>query len=237
MFSKRSSQKELMDGLVLDEASLNKNLRELEITNSWFGGKNTLISALNMVHQKHANLFRNKKTTIADLGCGGGDLLIAIHDWAKCNELNVDLVGIDTNSFMIQYATEKSSAVSNIRFENVNVISDAFSAMQFDIVCLNNFCHHLRDPELISLLKQLKKKTNLAIFINDLHRHWLPYLAIVGLSRLLNFSYLAKHDGSLSVLRAFQKHELIHLLALADIDCYTIHWRWTFRWQIIIWQK
>jgi len=224
-----------MDDLVLDEEALSKNLQELAATNNWFGGKSTLISALNTVHKRYSGAFENKKITIADLGCGGGDLLMATHEWAKAKELNIDLIGIDANPFMVRYSAEKSSAADNIQLKIANVFSDEFSAMQFDIVCLNNFCHHLSDPELILLLKQLKEQTRLAIIINDLHRHWLPYLAIQGLSQLLNFSYLAKHDGPLSVLRAFQKCELINLLTSAGPNNYQIRRRWAFRWEIIVW--
>ncbi len=109
--------------------------------------------------------------------------------------------------------------------------------MRFDIVCLNTFCHHLSDTDLIKLLKQLEIQTSTAIIVNDLHRHWIAYLSITWISRLLNFSYLAKHDGPLSVLRAFRKRELIDLIKLADFNCYRIRWRWAFRWEVILWKK
>lgn len=237
IFNKRSHKKELMDNLTLEGAALSKNLQELEAVNSWLGGKKTLLSALNTIYQKRPGSLKNKKIVIADLGCGGGDLLKAIHDWAKVKELNVDLIGIDANPFMVRYAVKKLQPFNNVRFKTVNVLSDAFKAVQFDIVCLNAFCHHLSDPDLIALLKQLEKQTSIAIIVNDLHRHWFAYLSIQCLSRLFNFSYLARHDGPLSVLRAFQKHELVDLLKLAHIDCYQIRWRWAFRWEMIIWKK
>src|SRR5688572_12926724 len=89
MFSKRSGEKELVDDLALDDPALAQNLRELEAVNYWLGGKSTLISALNQVYRQQSSLFRAKTITIADLGCGGGDLLRAVHDWAKAKSLNV----------------------------------------------------------------------------------------------------------------------------------------------------
>lgn len=236
-FSQRSGKKELVDDLALNDTALAQNLKELEAVNHWLGGKTTLISALDKVCQQHSRLIEAKTITLADLGCGGGDLLRAVHDWAKTKQLNVELIGIDANPFMVRYAIEKSRAFGKIRFETANVLSDAFKTMRFDIVCLNTFCHHLSDADLLKLLKQLKTQTSTAIIVNDLHRHWIAYLSIKWISRLLNFSYLARHDGPLSVLRAFRKRELTDLIKLADFDCYRIRWRWAFRWEVILWKK
>src|SRR3990170_6091677 len=116
MFSKRSGKKELVDDLALDDTALAQNLQELEAVNHWLGGKRTLISALDKVCQRHSRLVKAKTMTIADLGCGGGDLLRAVHDWAKAKQLNVELIGIDANPFMVRYAAGQSSTFRKIRF-------------------------------------------------------------------------------------------------------------------------
>jgi SAM-dependent methyltransferase len=237
MFSKRSAEKELMDDLALDDAALTRNLQELEAVNHWLGARTTLIRALDEVCRRDPRLLDGRTVTIADLGCGGGDLLRAVHEWADAKPLAVELVGIDANPFMVRHAAERSRAFSEIRFETANVLSDAFKTMRFDIVCLNTFCHHLSDADLIKLLKQLETQTASAIIVNDLHRHWIAYLSIKWISRLFDFSYLARHDGPLSVLRAFRKRELIDLIELADFDRYRIRWRWAFRWEVILWKQ
>lgn len=237
MFSMRSGKKELVDDLALDDPALTRNLLELEAVNQWLGGRSTLISALDQVCRQHARALKGKTITIADLGCGGGDLLRAVHEWSRANQMNVDLIGIDANPFMVRHAVEKSRMFGAIRFVTANVLSDEFKTMRFDIVCLNTFCHHLSDSVLVGLLRQLEAQTSAAIIINDLHRHWIAYLSITWISRLLNFSYLAKHDGPLSVLRSFRKRELIDLIKRADSFCYRIRWRWAFRWEVILWKQ
>jgi len=236
MFDERSDKKELVDDLALDDSALGKNLEELEAVNRWLGGRTTLISALDKVYRKHSSTLENKTVTIADLGCGGGDLLRATHVWARAKHLKVNLIGIDANPFMVRYALQKSQADGAIRFMTLNVFCDAFKTMRIDIACLNTFCHHLGDPDLVTLLKQLRQQTSTAIIVNDLHRHWIAYLSIKWISRLLNFSYLARHDGPLSVLRAFRKCELIKLIKLAKVDSYQIRWHWAFRWEMILWK-
>jgi 2-polyprenyl-3-methyl-5-hydroxy-6-metoxy-1,4-benzoquinol methylase len=164
-------------------------------------------------------------------------LLRDTHDWANDNGLSVELVGIDANPATIKCAIKNTNGFNDIQFKTANVLSDELKQMQFDVVCLNSFCHHLSDASLIALLKQLQTQTRVAIIINDLHRHWFAYLSIKWLAQLLNFSYLSKHDGPMSVLRAFQKHELIDLLKAANIDRFQIRWHWAFRWEVIIWNK
>ena len=56
----------------------------------------------------------------------------------------------------------------------------------------------------------------------------------VILTRLFSRSYLVKHDAPLSVLRGFKKKELEELLNKAGILNYTIHWKWAFRWLVIV---
>jgi 2-polyprenyl-3-methyl-5-hydroxy-6-metoxy-1,4-benzoquinol methylase len=136
---------------------------------------------------------------------------------------------------MIQYATEKSHSYTNLSYQILNIFSSEFKEMKFDIITINSFCHHLDNVTLISLYRQLTMQTHFAIIINDLHRHWISYYVFKGLAKIFNFSYLTKHDGSLSILRAFRKQELLDLLQSANINLYQIRWRWPFRWEIIIW--
>jgi 2-polyprenyl-3-methyl-5-hydroxy-6-metoxy-1,4-benzoquinol methylase len=235
VFDKRSDENEIMDDLSLKGDDLRKNLDELEYTNRWFGSKKLLLGALNKIHKTYLSDFNNKQIVIGDFGCGGGDLLRIINHWAKSKKISVKLIGFDANPFMIQYAIEKSHSCSNIDYQVLDIYSLEFKQLQFDIIILNSLCHHFSNPSLITLYQQLITQTRLAIIINDLQRHWISYYAIKWLSKLLNFSNLAKHDGALSVLRAFRKQELVDLLCLANIPSYQIRWRWAFRWELIIW--
>jgi 2-polyprenyl-3-methyl-5-hydroxy-6-metoxy-1,4-benzoquinol methylase len=247
MFRFRSTQTELMDNLELNEAALISNLDEIEMTNRWFGSIRNIISALNHIYKNYDDVFGKSEVVIADLGCGSGDLLRAIAKWAAHKQIKIKLIGFDANACVLNCAVEKSHQYPNIEYHKYNILSSDFKTMQFDITTLNSFCHHLDDATLIKLLSQLQKQSNLAVIINDLHRHWLPYWSIKLISKWLNFSYLAQHDGPLSVLKAFKKKELIslaHSIKLASnesakpnttVPSFFIRWSWAFRWQIIMW--
>lgn len=235
MFRHRSTKSELMDDLTLDSDELRKNLDELELYNKWLGGKKVLISSLDKIYRKYLSCFTNQKTIIADLGCGSGDLTRAIDNWAKSKNMLADVIGIDANPCMTQYARDKSKMHSSINYQTLNIFSAEFSRLAFDIVCLNSVSHHFSDKALVDLLQQLARQTRLAIIINDLQRNWLSYYAIKAITGIFPVSSLAKHDAPLSVLKAFHKNDLINLFQQSNLKAYSIRWAWAFRWDIIIW--
>lgn len=235
MFKKRCEQLELMDDLALSSDALIKNLDELSYVNRWLGGKRALLTAVNKIYQKYHHYFKRNVPSLVDIGCGSGDLLRSLQCWSQRKRCNIALNGIDANAFTLRYAEEKSKHYPEIRYEAGNIFSSAFTEQRFDIVTLNSVCHHFTDTELSALLQQLRAQTNLAIIINDFHRHWLAYYSIICLTRLLPCSYLIKYDAPLSVLRAFRKRELIELLATVPDVRVQIRWKWAFRWQVIIW--
>ncbi len=237
MFNNRSTKQELMDDLSLSNDELRKNLDELEIYNNWLGCKNVLINSLNTIHEKYSSYIDTHKIIIGDLCCGGGDLLREIDHWAKSLNLTVELIGVDANSFMIEYAKQKSTEFPNIQYRVMDILSPEFSQMQFDIVCINSSTHHFNDEQLVYLCKRLSEQTKLAIIINDLHRHWFSYYAIKLITKIFDISYLAKHDAPLSVLRSFKKDELINIFKLANLHSFEIKWTWAFRWKAIVWLK
>lgn len=231
MIEQRSQTKELMDEEIPDPQVLRQNLIELIQFNRWLGGKHTLISALNKVLKK-----TNKKSiNLVDLGCGGGDLLFAIDRWAKNHSLTIQLFGIDVNPVMIEYAKQNFN-LANTQYSVADILNENLN-VQTDIFCLNAVCHHLQDAEIINLLKNLKQQMQLAIVINDLRRNRFAYYAIKVITTLFQCSSLARNDAPLSVLRAFNKKELIKLLQSANIEHYQIEKSWAFRWRIIIWKE
>jgi ubiquinone/menaquinone biosynthesis C-methylase UbiE len=231
VFEKRCEEPELMDDFSLATDELRRNLDEIEQLNDWVGSKRLLIRALEKIHQKYPQ----QPLVIADLCCGSGDLLRCIRQWALDKHIDVQLIGIDANSCMVNYAAEKSNAADNISYQKMDIFSPEFKRYQFDIATINSSCHHFNNAELTQLFNQLAKQAKLAVVINDLHRHWLSYFSIKWLTKCFSYSSLSRHDGPLSVLRAFRKTELRQLLHAAGIKKYEIHWRWIFRWEVIIW--
>ena len=238
MFKQRATQAELMDDLNLSNEALRRNLDELEIINKWLGGNAVVTNALNKILSKDkSKTISGSPLKIADLGCGGGDILREVANWAKQKKITVNLTGIDANSFMVEYATQKCAHFPNIQVLQENIFASEFKQRKFDIIICSLFCHHFTDKQLVQLFRQLYQQVRVAVIINDLHRHPLAYYSIKWLTKLFSRSYLVRNDAPLSVLRAFRKSEIQVILAAAGITNYTLRWLWAFRWQIILHQN
>jgi 2-polyprenyl-3-methyl-5-hydroxy-6-metoxy-1,4-benzoquinol methylase len=256
--SYRSNEKELIDDLELDNDALRENLEELALINKYLGGNQVTISGLsslifdarnsmfdirksNIKHLKSDNgnqtsniEHQTSKLTIADLGCGGGDMLIVMANWAKKQNLNAQFIGIDANDFMIDFAKKRTANYQNISYLHQNIFAEEFKQHQFDIVTMTLFCHHFDDESLIKILQQFRKQTRLGVVINDIHRHWFAYHSIAWITKLFLKSYLVKNDAKLSVWRAFRKKDLENIVQKAGFTNYSIRWKWAFRWEVVI---
>lgn len=235
MFNKRSDETEIMDDLGCQGEVVSRTLRELEIINAWLGGNDVTINALNKCFERCKDFSEARPLKIADLGCGGGDLLKHMALAARKKKIPAQLTGVDANPFIIHYARHNTWQFPEVRYKQLDVLDADFIKEKYDIVNCTLFCHHFDDTSLTSLLRSLKRQTSTAIIINDIHRHWLAYHSIKWLTRWFSGSEMVKYDARISVLRAFRKHELEKIIREAGFSKFSIVWKWAFRFQVIIW--
>ena len=229
-FAQRSEEKELMDDLNFSGEELNQTLRELKTINRWLGGNYVTTSGLAKIFKSYPQ----DSYTVADIGCGGGDMIRVMDDWAKNQKKEVNFTGIDANRNIIDLAAVRLADLPEVAWKVQNVFEAEFSKEKVDISTCTLFTHHFTDSELVGLLTSLKAKSRLGIVINDLHRHWFAYYSIKLLTRLFSKSEMVRNDACLSVLRSFSSTDWKRILAKAGIDDYTISWNWAFRWQVNI---
>lgn len=214
----RSAELEIMDDLDCHGEVVDQTLRELEIINRLLGGDKVTLDGINRLIKK------DRSYTIADIGCGGGDLAMKI---GKQNN-NVKVVGIDANPNIVAFAKRQ---YPGIEFHTLDVFSDEFRKREYDIITATLFVHHFSDEQLIELFRSFNARVG--VVINDIHRHSLSYYSIKFLTKLFSKSAMVKFDAPLSVRRAFKRKELVTILDKAGIKDYSLRWKWAFRWQLI----
>jgi len=229
-FSHRSTAKELMDDLECSGEELAQTLKELKTINKWLGGNEVTTSGLQELFKKNPQ----HSYTIADIGCGGGDMMRVMHDWASRKKINTSYEGIDANPNIISLARMRLSDLKNVTLLVQNIFSPEFLESKVDVCTCTLFTHHFTDVELIQLLNGLKSKSKLGIVINDLHRNPIAYYSIKLLTKLFSKSPMVQNDGPLSVLRAFSREDWETILAKAGIKEFQLTWHWAFRWQVLI---
>ncbi len=218
-----------MDDFSMKGELLRDTLDKLGKINKWLGGNNVTINGVEQLLKDHD---KSKTYTIIDLGCGHGDMLRLVADFGRKKGFKFKLIGIDANEDAVAYARELSNDYAALSFQKLDIFSDEFEDLKFDIALSTLFLHHFKENEIEHMLKQLASKANIGIVINDLHRSTLAY----GLFKLLGLfisNDMIVQDGLTSILRAFKRNELESHSDQLQLKS-QIHWKWAFRYQWLI---
>ena len=225
-FKNRSYQAELLDDVGIPFADIKLNMQELDTINSLFGGHAITVKGV-------AKLIGNlKEITVCEIGCGGGDNLIAINNYCIQQHIRVNFIGIDIKQACIDFAKTKPALHNNTKW----LVSD-YQQVIFEtpptIIFSSLFCHHFTNKQLVSQLQWMQKNASIGFFINDLQRHFLAYYSIKTITQIFSKSYLVKNDAPLSVARGFVKTDWVTIFKNAQVNNYQITWQWAFRFLII----
>jgi 2-polyprenyl-3-methyl-5-hydroxy-6-metoxy-1,4-benzoquinol methylase len=229
-FSQRCEDKELMDDLECSGEELEQTLKELKTINKLLGGNYVTTNGLRKLIGKSTD----KTFSVADIGCGGGDMIRVMDDWAISHDFKLKFTGIDANRNIIDLAKVRLADKPEIDWTIQNVFDPAFSNHRVDIITCTLFTHHFTSQELVDLLSAFRKKAKVGIIINDLHRHPFAYHSIKWLTRIFSRSKMVQNDAPLSVLRSFSREDWENILKASGFKSWKIKWYWAFRWQILI---
>lgn len=225
----RSEEEEIMDDLDYNGPILHDALDKLAKINQWLGGNIVTINGLKKALKNHE---KSTPITLIDLGCGGGDILREVSRFGSRYGYNFKLIGIDANPNTVDYANQLSKDYDNIEFRAIDIFSEDFEQLEYDLVLTTLFLHHFKEADLVTFLKPVLEKAKLGIVVNDLHRHKLAYYLFKVLSTTIKNKTIVE-DGLTSVLRGFKRPELDAISQQLNAN-YSIQWKWAFRFQWIL---
>lgn len=219
----RSLHKEFLDETNIPYDDVTLNMQELNTINTLLGGHRITLQGFKQL------LGQRTKLSVMEIGCGGGDNLKVIEAYCKKINIDVELLGIDINQGICQFAQQQNP--------QIKVLCGDYRLLTLqtkpDILFSSLFCHHFTDEELIAQLQWMKNNARVGFFINDLHRNSMAYYSIKILTALFSNSYLVKNDAPLSVARGFKKREWDFLFKKAGFLPYVVQWKWAFRHLIV----
>jgi SAM-dependent methyltransferase len=97
-----------------------------------------------------------------------------------------------------------------------------FPDRSVDVVHTAAFFHHLGIEDAGRVLAEMCRVSRRLVLVNDLVRSWVAAGSIWVIGRGLSENRLIRHDGPLSVLKAFRPTEL---MSLARATAYGYRWR------------
>jgi len=196
-FSRRAQLTERMDE-PCSRDELRACLHDLAWTNRWLLAYRPLLHWLNTFPLP----VLDGPLRILDVGCGYGDSLRRIDQWARARKLAVQLTGLDLNPVAVSIAAEATPPGSSIRW----VATDVFAYTPPEpvhIVVSSLFTHHLPEAGVIRFLQWMERNAQSGWFINDLSRAAIPYHLFRAFSRLARLHPFVQHDGPISIARSF----------------------------------
>jgi len=169
--------------------------------------------------------WNDRPIEILDVGSGHGDMLRRIHGWARRRGVAVRLTGIDVSPWATRAAGEATAPGLPIRYETGNVFHME-PGRDFDYVISSLFAHHLEDGDLVRFVRWMERHARLGWFVNDIHRHPVPYHFIRHAVRVAGMNRLVLHDAPASVARAFNRRDWQDLLSEAGLPAEAVEIRW-----------
>jgi 2-polyprenyl-3-methyl-5-hydroxy-6-metoxy-1,4-benzoquinol methylase len=229
-FSRRSTEAELMDDPTTDYITFEGCLHDLAQVNVVTLAHGATIGFLERLHRE-GRLDRGRPVEILDVGSGQGDLLRRVARWADRKGASVRLVGVDLSPWSARAAAEAWRGSPAPEWVTEDVFDYRGSP---DVVVSSLFTHHLPDAAIVRFLAWMEATAGTGWFINDLHRHPLPYYGFGVLARLMRWHRFVQHDGPVSIARAFSVADWRGYLRAAELDDARVDVRWRFPFRICL---
>lgn len=227
----RAQHDELMDDPAIGFAEFAQTLREIERINRRTGAyRPTLQAVRRLIPRAHP---ATEPIRILDIGFGNGDVLRRIAAWAQTRGLTVELSGVDLNPWSQQAAQRVTPAALPIEYVTSNIF-DFIPHAPYHIIINSLFTHHLSNTDVVRIMQWMTAQARWGWFINDLHRHRIPYYFIRSYVRVCGYNRLVRHDAPLSVARAFTRTDWQQYIQRSGLppQQLRISWHWPFRYGV-----
>lgn len=212
---------ELLDGPLGAEERLG-GLRDLGRVNRWLGGaaltRSALVRLLAGRHQGRRRLVARGPAPVRllDVGTGAADIPASLLAWAGRHGLALEIEALDRPE-TIAAARVMRTADPGLKLVVGDALGLPYADGSFDVVHVSLVTHHLDPRPLVSLLAEMRRVSRGAVIINDLDRGRLWLACAIVLARLFTSSPVSRHDGPMSVRRAYHPWELAQLASRSGL--------------------
>lgn len=211
-FPRAEHAPEFLDEAAHDPQVLAQSLGHVAAVNRWLGGTRALL------HHTTPRLAPERTTTILDIGTGSADLPRAIVDRARRIGRSVRITASDVHPQIRAIAAAQCAGYGEIEVCAADALALPFDADHFDIVTLSLTLHHFDGAQQLQVLREAARVAR-TIIVNELARTRANYAgARVLAGTLWRGNRLTRHDGPLSVRRAFTRAELFELGRQAGLE-------------------
>jgi ubiquinone/menaquinone biosynthesis C-methylase UbiE len=202
---------ERLDEPDLDPRELAASLHHVAEVNRWLGGTRALIREL-------VPLLPARPIRILDVGTGSADVPIALLRRARARGHTLRITAVEPHPQTLRIA-RRATAGWPVVLVRADARALPFADDAFDVALLSLTLHHLDDRDGVAALRELARVSRDFVIVSELERHRANLLG----ARLLAATWwrnnpITRHDGPLSVLRAFTPDELRTVARAAGLE-------------------
>jgi SAM-dependent methyltransferase len=206
---------ELLDGPLDDPATLRGNLRDLARLNRRLGGTSASAKALDRLLDGRGGVH-----SLLDVGTGGADIPLDLLAGERRRGRELRITAVDSRAEVLDAARATDPRVGRSPGLEL-LVADGRSLpwpdRSFDVVHSSLLVHHLEPADAVAFLARAAGLARRGVVVNDLvraRRHWIAARVLLGVGTRNRYT---RHDGPMSVRRAYTRVELRALLAAAGL--------------------
>jgi SAM-dependent methyltransferase len=216
-----------MDQPDVNPEELARSLADLRAVNRWLGGTRAVLRHLD-------SLFAGRPPgprRILDVATGSADVPLAIVRRARRRGHAAAVVATDLHPTTLELARAHAAGEPAVRVEAADALSLPYPDGAFDAaICCTALHHFDARADVLRVLRELHRVSRVGLVVSDLRR---SRPALVG-TRLLAATVwrrhpVTRHDGPLSIRRAFTPAELLDLARAAGLPDPRVHSHLFFR--------
>lgn len=193
---------------------LRQCLADVARLNGVFGGRRLTVKH---VEQLAARVPAGRPLTVLDIGTGGADLPRALVRWARRRGRGVRVFALDRDATTVGVAGGWSRGYPEIAFVQGDALDLPFGDASVDVVVSALTLHHFDADAAARHLAEMDRVARHGVLVNDLARSRTAWVLVWLATRALARNHMARHDGPLSVRRAYVRGELRSLCEKAGL--------------------
>jgi len=206
---------EILDSGQYVEKELKGTLSDLRLYNARFGGTRLMTREVARLIEDAG---RPRRVTLLDVATGSADIPVSLSRWAASRGIELTGVGVDANGAVLDEARRYGrTSISPALFVQADACRLPHPDGSVDIAICSTFLHHLEREEVVAALVEMRRVARLGVIAVDLTRSRLALSLVWLLTRVTSRNRLTRHDGPLSIRRAFTPPELAELLVEAGM--------------------
>jgi hypothetical protein len=210
-------------------ADVAANLAEMARLNRWLGGLSALTRHL---YPRLARAPRHSR--LLDLGTGGADGPRAIARWARARGLAPRIAALDWSARNLAVARAGAAPGEGVALLQADALHLPVGQRGVDFVISTLFLHHFPPAAAQTLLALAFAAARRSLIVSDLVRGRLPLLAFRLVQPVLARHPFTRHDGALSIRRAYTPAELRALALAAGLPNPRVHVHWPWRATLVV---